>query len=304
MNINAKSCIKTKELKGKTDICKNIEVHLSKEYDNFTSTTEQMMDIIKKNENANITCLHSPMDNKSGKFINVEYFGNEEIDYKWKETVKFADKLVKYYGHEINIVVHNTCPYIYYMMMPGLLDRVIEMFKWSLEFPSINFCIENVTPINYNSNLETVRFINGHFDDNVNLVKYLREKLNTNRIRTTLDTCHAITTVRILNKIYKDQPLDVLEKITLDKFFEINKDVIGLIHLADVEDLGFISGQHGILFKEERIPELYNILDIYNKYNYDCDITIEITEKDYVKNENFKKMYPIVKEYFNNKSAT
>ena len=138
--------------------------------------------------------------------------------------------------------------------------------------------------------------LGGIFYDNVKLANFLNEVFRTNRFGTVLDTAHILTTIRIYERIFSDYE-EIKEKFSIEKYFEKNKDVIKLIHLADLKNLGFRKGEHGVKFDNKEDMKFF--IDLYKKYEYDCDITIEITEKDYVKNENFENNFKMLNEILN-----
>lgn len=63
-----------------------------------------------------------------------------------------------------------------------------------------------------------------------------------------------------------------------------------LIHLANVGDNGYGKNNHGIGFIQGKdLDLLYDIMKLYNKYEYNCPITIEVREEDYLNPINYLK---------------
>jgi sugar phosphate isomerase/epimerase len=191
--------------------------------------------------------------------------------------------------------MHTAFLFEQYEKMPYLLD-LIETFisEGLMKYERIIFCIENVIPCKV-SNKGGVYFRNGVFFDNVKLVKYLREKLNTDRIGTVLDTCHMFVTLELLRRVFTEEYKHHVEDINMRKFFEENSKYCELIHLCDVKGLGYNKGEHGIKFEREDMFLLGKILQYYQEFDFRADITIEILEEDYIENHNFKDNYTLVK---------
>ena len=236
----------------------------------------------------------------SGDDVNIEYIGNDEDRFKLTKTVELAARLSEYYEHDVKVIIHTAFLYEQYKKMPHLLQMIEEFISNSLDkYEGIVFCIENVHPCNI-SPTGDIYFRNGVFFDNIKLVKYLREKLNTTRIGTVLDTCHTIVTLRILEKLFAETYAERIEGIDMERFFKENQEYCEVLHLCDVNDLGFARGEHGIKFEEDRIDALEEILECYKKYIPKADITIEILEEDYETSGNFEENYHLVKKIMEN----
>ena len=95
-----------------------------------------------------------------------------------------------------------------------------------------------------------------------------------------------------MNSTYPYNTFDI--NYDLRRFFEINKDDIFLIHLANA--IGNGDGEnHGTIFENEK--ECFNILDLYKEFNYKCPITLEVQEKNYLINNNYKHIKAQVDKY-------
>ena len=162
------------------------------------------------------------------------------------------------------------------------------------KYPYTSLCIENVSPIRCTQK-ENIALCDNFLFDNVEIVKELRKELNTTRIYTVLDTCHAMLTEKYLKSIYfalgKTCP-----DYSLNRFFMENKDYIGLIHLSDYKGNGYDKGNHGIPFNDFTKGKLNYILWLYQKYEYTCPITLEVCEKDYLVCDGYKKTKELIKE--------
>ena len=280
MKILAKSAIKKIDIYGKTKICKDIELQIFNEFNKFNDCVQSLYDLIISTD-ADIHVVHSPLI--SGEDINIEFIENPEDNFRLSKTIELAGKLSDYYNHNIKIVFHTAFRFENYEKFPSILEKMEEFIENYLkEYNKIIFCIENVIPCKVTKDKKTY-MRNGCLYDNVKLVKYLRNKLETDRIQTVLDTCHAMVSIEFLENAFSKNYKELFEEfnINLEQFFIENKDIIGLIHLCDVKNLGYKPKEHGIKFKYDRLFVFNYIMSMYEKYDYDCDITIEILRRLY-----------------------
>ena len=165
------------------------------------------------------------------------------------------------------------------------------------KYPYTEVAIENVSPIRkpYSGDLHLCN--NFHFD-NVIMAKELRKQLNTDRIGTVLDTCHAMIAEKYISLIYEaigdTEPADY----TLDAYFKQNQEVIKLIHLSDMRGSGYGKGKHAIPFTENTLTRLQGILSLYYKYDYTCPITLEVEEMDLLNPKGFETNLQLLAEEF------
>lgn len=294
MCIIGKAAAREEQLRGKARISKYIELQLFNEFDNLKGDVDSVFDIITSVEDVDVRIVHSPL--VSGDDVNIEYLGNEEDRFKLTKTVELAAKLADYYNHGIKVIIHTAFLFEQYKKMPNLLNAIEDFISSGLKnHKGIVFCIENVHPCNISPSGD-IYFRNGVFYDNIKLVKYLREKLNTTRIGTVLDTCHVLVTLRILEKVFGETYAERIKDINMQKFFVENRDYCEVLHLCDVKDLGFENGEHGVKFENDRLGELEEILSYYKKYMPQADITLEILEEDYVENKNFEDNFNLVRQ--------
>lgn len=287
MRIIAKSIIREENLKGKSKICRNIEIQLFDEFDRQESVKELYAKTISI-PNVRILAVHSPIVNNEG--VNIEFIGNDDDYKRIAKTIELAHMFSEYYNERIKVIIHSALDIELLTKIPDIYNNILRFFGVMLaKYPNVDFCIENVIPVNKSKTDEIYMRSNCLFDG-IELVNKLNEIFKTDRFGTVLDTCHALTTIRGLQNYFKDYP-EITKQFSLEDFFVKNKDCVKLIHLANVINLGYDKGTHGILFKDDDLPLMQEILGYYKKYDYNCDITIEISENDYVLNENFKDNY-------------
>lgn len=289
MYIVGKSKIDKGQLVSKSKICKYIELQLFNELENRDyGDIDDLFEIVTTTDNMDVIVLHAPLLKSDD--LCLELIGDDKYKRQLYNTAFLAGELSKFYKHEIKIVIHFGLEFETLFKMPFLENRIRNYFyKFLSEYPLITFCIENVVPCKKSN--DSIIFRNGCFFDNIRLINYYRELLKTDRIGSVLDTCHMTSTLRTTELIFGNLYPGFIINLNEDRFFEENKNVVKLIHLSDVDSLGYIESEHGILFRDNKIDRMEYFINLYKKFGYDCDITIEIQESDYIKNDNFRDNY-------------
>lgn len=298
MRIIGKSVVNEGDLRGKLAINGNIEIQLFREFDYRVSIDELYKRTIAI-PNIRVLAVHSPIID--GEDVNIEFVDNHDDYRRIMNTIALANKFAEYYNETVKVIIHSALESELFIKLPSVYDTVLRFFEKALiKYPLVDICIENVVPVK-KSRIGDIYLRNNCLFDGVDLVKRLNGHFKTDRFGTVLNTCHALVTIRGFRNYFKEYP-DIAESFSLEDYFKKNKDCIKLIHLANVEDLGYNKGTHGILFKDEDMSLMNEIMDLYKKYEYDCDITIEILENDYIKNENYKDNYARLLEICKNKN--
>ena len=285
MEIFAKSALKEEDIDVKMGIgCDGIEIQLLDELvDGEIGKYKKADDVFELSKFLKypIRAIHAPlMGNYGLPDVNIESLVGRDRELL-EEVCFIADFFGIKKGYQVLVVVHSE------MNLPtlectGLLDMVISVLDNLLsKYSNIKFVFENVTPLR-GVNGNNVSLCNNFGFDNVKLVKLLRTKLGTDRIGTCLDTCHAGITEKYINVILDAVGKSVCKGYALNNFFEENKEVIGLIHLADYQGNGYGKGNHGTEFNSSNKDKLIHVVDLYNVWGYDCPVTLEINETDYL----------------------
>lgn len=230
-----------------------------------------------------VRVVHTPLCSIHGlKELNLEEMVGCQ-DFKLLDQVCY---IANYFGKKqnemVSVVIHSEM-YKQKMISTGdTWERVIHCVGYLLfKYSNIVILIENLTPIR--STEFPLVLSNNFLYDNIEMVRELRKQLNTDRVGTVLDTCHAEITNIFMTKIHNVMYDMECDDYSLDRFFALNKDFVGLIHLSKTVDYGFGKGRHGMPFedcKEDR-EFIANILDLYAKYDYSCPITLEVAETDF-----------------------
>lgn len=190
------------------------------------------------------------------------------------------------YNHQVAVVIHNSLSYNSFMICNSLREEIIRLLRKVLtRYPNVDLWIENVTPI---CDEERIYFRDGVLDDAVYIAGYLSQIFG-NRVHTVFDTCHAITTDRIIK--------GNLGKDVLDDLFAKYSDSCREVHFSNVINLGYNEGEHGCGFTDKDY-ELFDYLmrNITSKFRraYLC---YEIYEDDYTNNVNVKETKRMVHEW-------
>lgn len=260
---------------------KAIEIHLDEDFINNPIPWDEQ--IIK---DANIVAVHAPLlygENDT----NIEVFDNRKTLVK---TCDFARMIADAQGHSVTVVCHlGTDPDA--IKNFGVYENLVFFMRDLADaYEQLVFVVENVTPFD-----SKTANLNGHigfrkvdFDSSVRFVKDVSHP----RVGTCLDTCHALMTIALKKYvtpyIYGEER--EVECESLETFFKANKDVIKWVHLANTKSNG-LGSDHGLPFTENDLDDLKEIIDLYNKYGYNCPIVLEVRESDYKDAQNYLMTY-------------
>lgn len=306
IKILAKSAFNTEQLQTKINLkAEGIEIQLVRELFSPDRPSELTYPEIKclDAENVfnidllskyNIYCVHAPIH----RYCNLEYIVNPDKVKILEEVAKIANRIGIEHSRQIIIIVHSelsteaiNSPT--FNLIVGTLDILLTTYK------HIEIAIENVLPI-VDIYQTPLHLANNFGFDNKEMVKVIRERLNTDRVGTVLDICHARVSYLYMTQFCNILGESIKELYSLERYFIENKDYIKLIHLSDITGTGYGKHQHGIAMKvgdkqsENRMKEF---IALYNKYNYHCPITLEIEEDDYIKSDGFRSTFELINRY-------
>ena len=300
MEIFAKAAMLFNQIESKIKIgCDGIEIQLLdelvfKDGSNYYDITDIFT--LDKFSHYPVRAVHAPILSNFGLGdINIENF-TSPVHFKLLEN---CFKLANFFGEiqdcRVIIVVHSEMSKDSMQNIGTIWDDMVKMLGDLLyKYQYTEVAIENVTPLRIGRKL-CIGLCNGFYQDNISIVDELRRTLNTDRIGTVLDTCHAIITKGYLDALYGmlDKSNFVIPSFDLDTYFKANKGVVKLIHLCDAKGDGYSGGNHGIAFSEENenLDTLKSIIDLYNFYEYSCPITLEVGETDFIGSPNYEVTY-------------
>lgn len=231
--------------------------------------------------------IHAPMN----RTYVVESMGFPLSKERFRLVSKLASNMYEIHQAPVIIVIHQELSFDQ-IRDYGLIDGITETFKELIEeFPNIHYAFENLTIIGHEHEEPVSK--NSHFDEPCKVAHYVREKLNTNRIGTVLDTCHLISTVRLSEVLL---PYGFNLTVKIEDFFNVNKGMLKLIHLSNATRLGF-GKEHGNIFTTE--PEINLLKEIFENIKnieYSQPITLEIVEEDNTSAEKYTTMRVILKQ--------
>ena len=300
--IYAKSSLSHEQARVKMDIgCDGLEIQLLGELieDRFSSKYKyceqafEIEDFIKYP----IEIIHMPLVPGMGDVLLEALVDDNDVTLL-VEVFRLAEYYAIKQNHNIGIVIHSESFYDK-LVDEDVWNKLVDKVKWLLtNYPEVNLIIENVSPLRGIGKGKALHLANNFAFDNVEMVTNLRRDTGISRIYTCLDTCHAMLADKYISIMY-DAVGDVpKEDLSLDRFFEENAEVIGLIHLSNINGSGYGKGRHGVPFDKDTYYKLKFILDLYYKYNYTCPITLEVEETDYSTCDGYRKTKELVESYF------
>jgi hypothetical protein len=305
--IYAKSALVESNLACKEKIgCDGIEVQLLDELINGKlGSYFDAKDVFDFNllKNFNIKAVHAPLLGHYGlDDVTLENLCDAS-DFKLLEQVCYiANKIGEYHNRNIIVIVHSEMSLEVMSLIGETWERIIKHLGYLLfKYPYVEFGIENVTAMN---KLTRKKFIlsNNIFDDNIEMVKILRDQLDTDRVGTVLDTCHASVVKLFYDTLY---PVfgDEMPKLdmSMENYFRRNAPYVKLFHFSDTIGNGCGKGKHGQPFTEDSKYKLFEYLDLYYMYNIKAPITLEVAETDYLVCDGYTKSKQLVDEYFKNR---
>lgn len=236
-----------------------------------------------------IYCVHAPILSFYGlSDVNLEDMVDTEDFLLLDQVFYVANTIGEYHNRKTVIIVHSEMNRDKMIGLGDTWKKVLNAVGCLLfKYPYTELAIENITPLR-NAHSKPLWLANNFKFDNVVMAKELRKQLKTDRVGTVLDICHARITERYMTKLYEllgDKP----EDYSLENYFKENKEVIKLIHLADMKGSGFGKGEHGTPFEDTResLRELNHFIDLYMDNGYNCLVTLEVSETDYIKSDGF-----------------
>ena len=302
--IYAKAAMNHDQIQVKKELgCNGIEIQLLSELkgDNTWYTLESVFNL-KEFENEPVSIVHAPLLSGYGD-MTLEQMADIQDCTVFYETCRLADFFGKKQNKIITVVVHSETFLGFIEGLEGTFPNIEQMIFNALnQFSNIQIGIENVSPLRGIGKGNSLHLANNFKFDNVELVNKLRKDLNTNRIGTVLDTCHAMLAKKYIDCLYNEIGDRPYEDLSLDAYFRENKDTCFLIHLCGMKGSGYGKGKHGTAFHLDNPEELSKCLDIiklYNLYNYSCPITLEIEESDFSICDGYKCTKETVIECFN-----
>lgn len=264
-------------------------------------------DVLQECINQPIKAIHCPLGSYVGKTdSNLEDLDRNGDNKIFFEVCKLAELISVKHDWAVSVIIHMEINKSKLDTTTSLYNAVKENIGYALyNYPHIKILIENVTPIREFNN-DTIELCSNFTFSNCEFVRTLRSIYYTDRIGTVLDTCHAEVSnqiISILNNYYYHGTKKI--DYSLERYFEENADVIGLIHLSKTIGNGEGPTRHGQPFDDciEDKLHIQNIIKLYEKYQYSCPITLEVAETDYAISDGFERSNKIFRGEINTKGS-
>ena len=215
------------------------------------------------------------------------------------KTFELADVIGCRQKCGIPVIIHSNMSFDIIERFPDIGMRLASQVGKALTmYPHIAIAIENVVTFSRcESGSMNYTLSNNIMFDNVKMAEWLNAVLQTSRVGTTLDVCHARMTEMFYREALKAAELPSVH-LALDTYFSMNSGMCKVVHLADVKGSGYGKGKHGMPFEEtERsLNALELALRLYKKYGYHTPITLEVAEEDYNNPTGYQKSLELAKD--------
>lgn len=303
IEIYAKAALQHDQIDAKKSIgCNGIEIQLLGELiDGFLGHYKNIEDAFDMESliDEPVSVVHAPILSGVGD-MTIEQMCDMGDCKLFYETCRLANMFGERQNKMITVVVHSETFMGFIQGLGDTLDRIVSHTLTALKaYPYIKIGIENVSPLRGIGKGGSLHLANNFKFDNVDLAKYLRENLPTKRVGTVLDTCHAMLAKKYIDCLYKEVGDREPEDLSMEAYFKENQETIFLIHLCDIHGSGYGKGRHGVPFTLETASKCRDILRLYKKYNYNCPITLEVEETDFLDPQGYAQTKIIVDDFFN-----
>lgn len=292
MKIYAKASLKPAEIQEKINCgCDGIEYNLEKDFLIKGSSFETCYpkEIFQMH---NAGAVHFPFG-ADRQMLNMEHIFQKEDLSVVRSVFRLAQHCAEIWGHKVLVIMHSSLSYYDFMEYELYRDRLEwELGRLFMDFPMTELGIENVVPMEYQeTGTESPRLCNGIFTDTAKIVRYLRERFG-DRAGSVLDTCHAAMTEKYMKLLLAAADFlpegKLPEKIdySIGHYFKENQGICKLIHFNDFTGNGY-QKNHGAGFQSQE--KVDTLLNLYRDYGYDCPLTLEVREKDYLDCVNYRR---------------
>ena len=241
----------------------------------------------------NIYAVHAPLFPDGD--MNLEHMIRGSGQKLLDQCFYIAEYMAKARMRDITLITHTRFSLRDYEKT-GLWHDLLGVIGTMLnKYPHVHIAIENVVPF-VDIKHHDIRFSNNIKFDNVEIAKKLRMLLETERVGTVLDTCHAMMTKKYVGTCYQavNDERYPMENLSLDEYFKQNAETCKLIHCSNMRGNGMQVPEHGAPFlceNPEDVALLTQIMKSYIRYGYECPITLEVGEVDIMNPINYSKTW-------------
>lgn len=296
----AKASLELAEIEEKIHCgCDGIEYNLTDDFiihgANFEKNYDNRIFTMK-----NVEVVHVPYYSNH-QLMNLERIFQHEDLSPVDNVFSLAQYCANVWGHRVLVVIHCSLSYYDFLEYELFRKHLVKSLDFFFsKYSDVDMAIENVIPLEYYPDFGKSPFLcNGTFSDTADIVVWLQKHFGE-RVGSVLDTCHALMTEKYMNLLlgaadflpYENRPAHIDYKI--DRYFQMNQSICKLIHLNDFIDNGY-QQNHGTVFQTQE--KLNMILNLYQKYNYNCPLTLEIREDDYTNCVNYRKLKRMIEHW-------
>lgn len=241
----------------------------------------------------NVYAVHAPLV-ETGDVV-LEHMLHGHGAKLLEQCFYIAEYMANARMRDILLVVHTRYSLYDYKETGLWNDLLVQVGLLLNKYPHVHMGIENVVP--FGTQMGGMRFCNNCKFDNVEIAKRMCLLLDTDRIGTVLDTCHAMMTQKYVKALYDaiaDGDRYPMEKLDLDEYFKQNAEYCKLIHCSNMKGNGMRVPEHGAPFlgsEPEDVALLTQIMKSYARYGYQCPITLEVGELNLMSPINYSKTW-------------
>ena len=295
MNIYGKSAANVEQLSVRKERgFDRFELQLLSEMitENETLNAEDVYDLPAVSQ-YNVYAVHTPLIPEGD--VNLEHMLRGAGAKLLEQCFYIAEYMGKVRMRDIILVAHTRFNLKEFQQLGLWNDLVVTVGLLLNKYPHVHMAIENVTLLT-DIQSHDIRFSNNVKFDNVEIAKKLRLLLDTDRVGTVLDTCHAMMSKKYIEICYKavNDERYPMENLSLDEYFKQNAEVCKLIHCSNLKGNGIRVPEHGAPFlckNPEDVALLTQIMKSYIKYGYNCPITLEVGEIHVMNPINYSKTW-------------
>ena len=254
----------------------------------------------------NVEAVHVPFY-ANGLVMNMEHVFQHEDVSPIRNVFRLAQYCSELWKHKVLVVIHSSLSYYDYMEFELFRRRLKEVLgQFFADYPMVDLAVENVIPMEYKQNgAESPRLCNGTFTDLTSIVCDLREQFGE-RVGTVLDLCHAAMTEKYMKVLleaadflpHKNLPEHL--DYSMEHYFRIHQGICRLLHFNDFTGNGYAQN-HGTPLENEEKAAAW--MRFYDKYAYDCPLTLEIREADYKNCVNYRNTLALLDRCYSSITA-
>lgn len=263
-----KSAVDLEQLKVRNKYNKEVEIQLFG--DLMDREIEEILETIEKSD-SRIVAVHSPIVKSDELYIH-QIFNQSKFDMIEK-TFMLADVLGEKYGILMPVIFHNARSKEELIGEGHLSGFTLKLNRLLTNYKNTALYLENLIPVVKMSDGK-ITTCSAFLDETPKLVQLLRNVIGGNRVYSLLDTAHAEISMSYMKAIGLNYDLE--------DYFKWYEDTIGLLHLSWGEGFGYGVNEHAYKLTEEHEDYMIKFQKLYEKYNYECPITLEVLEEDYL----------------------